>query len=309
VSIVVPAFNRERFLPATLDAVLAQSLPEWELVVFDDGSTDATFDIAVRYADRDNRIRAARGPNRGVAAARNRGYAATDGRSEFVIFLDSDDIWDSVALETLVEALELHPEHSSAHFVARCIDAAGRELDSDDLNTWMRSRTELRNGRIVPLDPDEPTTFGALVRENWLVTPGTHLIRRKVLDMAGEFDVATDPADDWDMAIRVSRFGEIGFVDRPLLRWRRHPSSLTTSSPRWRRAHFRVRSKTLADHRNTEAQLRAARLAYIGGCRAAWQAAGQGACARDYRHAAKQSASALYQSVLYVRAEVARRVQ
>jgi glycosyltransferase involved in cell wall biosynthesis len=309
VSIVVPAYNRERFLSATLDSALAQTFRDWELVVFDDGSTDATFDIAVSYANRDVRIRAERGPNGGVAAARNRGYAATDPRSEFVIFLDSDDVWDTGALETLVDQLELHPSYSSAHCVARCIDTAGRQPDGDGLETWMRYRTELRAGQITQLDPDEPTTFAAVVRENWIVTPGTHLIRRKVLDMVGEFDAATDPADDWDMAIRISRVGDIGFVDRPLLSWRQHPNSLTAVSPRWRRAHFRVRSKTLTDRTNTPSQATAARLAYVGGCRASWWAARRGARDRQYRHAAKQCAVAFYQSLQYLKAEVALRVR
>jgi hypothetical protein len=113
------------------------------------------------------------------------------------------------------------------------------------------------------LHTHEPTTFGALVFHNWIVTPGTALIRRDVLRLVGEFDTTTDPCDDADFTIRTSRHGGIGFVDRNLLSWRRHPDTLSHTSPRWRSAVLRVRAKTLIDRSNTPAQLGIARMGYL----------------------------------------------
>ena len=113
------------------------------------------------------------------------------------------------------------------------------------------------------LQPHEPTTFGALIFHNWIVTPGTTLIRRDVLRLVGEFDTTTDPCDDADLTIRTSRHGGIGFVDRTLLRWRRHPDTLSQTSPRWRKAALRVRAKALVDLSNTPAQLGVARMGYL----------------------------------------------
>jgi glycosyltransferase involved in cell wall biosynthesis len=302
VSIVVPAFNRERYVGATLDSVLGQSLAAWELVVFDDGSTDGTADVARQYADADPRIRLVQGLNGGVAAARNRGLAATDPRSEYVIFLDSDDLWEPDALATLVDVLDAHPEWSSCHALASSIDGDGHKLLGDDLAARLRKRNGFRGGRRVDVAPDEPTTFGDLTCDNWVHSPGAHLIRRDVVARIGGFDVETDPADDWDMAIRVSREGDIGFVDRPILRWRRHADTLTNTSPRWRRAYFRVRTKMLIDSSNTAEQAEAARLAFIDTCRSTWRTASRQARAGEYRDALEQSGRALYQSAAYLRA-------
>ena len=95
----------------------------------------------------------------------------------------------------------------------------------------MGEREAIRDGRLVPLSIDEPTTFAALTYQNWVVTPGTQLIRREVIERVGGFDAATTPADDWDMALRVSRAGDIGCVRRPLLLWRRHDEAQSYHSP------------------------------------------------------------------------------
>src|SRR5258708_22538511 len=78
VSVVIPAYNRDRFVGLTIESVVAQTFVGWEAVVYDDGSTDRTLEVAGAYAERDSRIKVARGPNQGVAATRNRGLALTD---------------------------------------------------------------------------------------------------------------------------------------------------------------------------------------------------------------------------------------
>jgi glycosyltransferase involved in cell wall biosynthesis len=264
ISIVIPVYNREQFLSAAVDSVLAQTVTDWELVISDDGSTDGTFAIAACYAAGDPRIRTIHNPNGGVAMARNRGLAATDPRSEFVILLDSDDLWEPDALATLVDALESRPDLVAAHATARCIDPAGNQTQDDDLEAQMRARHGYRGTKLTPIPIEDPTTFAELIHHNWIVTSGLQLTRRAVVERVGEYDPATDPADDWDFALRVSRVGDLAFVDRPLLHWRRHDRSLTNSSPRWRAAYFAVRRKTLTDPTNTPEQARLARLGYVG---------------------------------------------
>ena len=78
VAIVIPTYNAEAYVRATLDSVVAQTFTDWALVVFDDGSTDGTVDVATSVAAADDRVLVLRGANEGVAAARNRGFAATD---------------------------------------------------------------------------------------------------------------------------------------------------------------------------------------------------------------------------------------
>ena len=274
VSIVIPVFNRERYVGLTIESVLGQTFAGWEAVIFDDGSMDNTVDVVQKYATQDQRLRLVTGPNGGVAHARNRGYLETDKRAEFVIFLDSDDIWPCDTLSSLVAKLDSDPTYSAAHGVARCIDGGGNPLPGDDLEELSRARVGYRGSRVVPLKPDEPTTFAALVRHNWVLTPGTHLIRRSVLEAIGEralFDEHCAPADDWDLAIRVSRHGDMGYVDRSVLLWRRHGETLSETSPHLRRAHFRVRENTIRNRSNDRAQLRLARRAFFDGCRSSVQ--------------------------------------
>ena len=133
VSIVIPAYNSAAFLRRTLDGVFAQSFSEWELVIYDDGSSDDTVRLCEAVADGDDRVRVVRGTNGGVASARNRGFAATTPTSEFVIFLDHDDLWEPEMLGTLVEILDAEPRYVSAHTTARGLDEAGQRLPDDDL--------------------------------------------------------------------------------------------------------------------------------------------------------------------------------
>jgi GT2 family glycosyltransferase len=309
VSVVIPAYNRARYLRPTIESVMAQTFTAWEIVVFDDGSTDGTRDVAASYAAADPRISVAHGPNGGVAAARNRGFTRTDAEAEFVIFLDSDDLWEPDALETLVGVLDEHPEYAAAHCLARCVDDQGEPIPGDDLEEQTRDRHGFRDGHLVRVPPDEPTTFGELVYHNWIVTPGTQLLRRDVVARVGGFDPETDPADDSDLAIRVSRYGDVGFVDRPLLRWRRHPDTLTNTSARWGAAALRVRAKTLTDPSNTPAQLQAMRLAYLYGVGSMLRDGRDAASRRSYRAALHQGLRAVNLYQAYVRANITRRLR
>ena len=91
VGVIVPMFNAERTIEATLESVCGQTHRALDIVVIDDGSTDASPSIVAAHADRDPRIRLVQQPNLGVAAARNLGAASTD--AEFLAFIDADDLW------------------------------------------------------------------------------------------------------------------------------------------------------------------------------------------------------------------------
>lgn len=104
VSIIIPAYNRARFLPETLDSVLVQSISDVECIVVDDGSTDGTKDIVERFCARDPRVRYLRQENRGPSAARN--YGLTEARGRFIQFLDSDDIIVADKLAKQVKQLD-----------------------------------------------------------------------------------------------------------------------------------------------------------------------------------------------------------
>lgn len=100
ISIVVPVYNAERFVRETMDSVLAQSYPHWELLLVEDGSSDGTVSVIERYIEEreETRIRLIRQPaNMGAAMARNRGVREAKGR--YIAYLDADDLWASKKLE------------------------------------------------------------------------------------------------------------------------------------------------------------------------------------------------------------------
>ena len=90
VSVVVPVYNMEAFLPETLDSILASDYPNFEVVVVDDGSKDASYRIACDYAKKDQRVRAYTQPNGGACAARNQAVRLAKG--EFILPVDADNL-------------------------------------------------------------------------------------------------------------------------------------------------------------------------------------------------------------------------
>lgn len=102
ISIVMPVYNCEKYLPESLDSVLRQSLQEWELLCINDGSGDGSLEVLKRYHSRDNRIKIFTQPNQGAGAARNLGLQHVQG--EYIAFLDADDYYfDTNALEKMYE--------------------------------------------------------------------------------------------------------------------------------------------------------------------------------------------------------------
>lgn len=262
-------YNSEQYLGAAVDSVRAQTFGEWELVLFDDGSRDRTLEVARACASQDSRIRVVAGTNGGTARARNRGLAATAPGTEFVIFFDNDDVWEPAALALLTQALDANPSAPAAHGLARAIDPRGEQFPGDDLACRMADRREVRDGRTVEVPAGAPTTFEALLVENYPVTPGTALIRRGIWESLGGYAPETVPCDDWDMHLRIARRGGITLVDRVVLNWRRHPGAASHTTRRWRDAYLQVRTRTVLAEDNTPAQRAAAVAAFRLTCRGA----------------------------------------
>lgn len=105
VSVVVPVYNMESFLPETLDSILASVYPNFEVVVVDDGSKDASYRIACSYAEKDKRVRAYTQPNGGACAARN--HAVRLAKGEFILPVDADNLIDpSLIADSVKEILK-----------------------------------------------------------------------------------------------------------------------------------------------------------------------------------------------------------
>lgn len=275
ISIIIPAYNSEDFLAATIESVLAQTRTDWELLIIDDGSTDGTFSIAACYAARDRRIRALRQANAGCAAARNRGVAEVAPGAEYVAFLDHDDLFEPDALQVLAGALEGHPEAVAAHGLARYIDASGRAIRAGEAETWCRSRVGMVGNRAVAWPLDAPTTLAVLLTGIRILTPGQGLMRRSALDQVGPVDPSLYSAD-WDHWLRLAVRGDIGFVDRVVVSYRRHEGNMSRQHKAVADSIHHIRRKLLTSPELSEEQRRVATAACVhaqrfnAGLRLAW---------------------------------------
>ena len=104
VSIIVPVYNAEAYLERCIDSILSQSCPDIEVLLIDDGSTDSSFKICQRFAERDERVLIHRQENGGEGSARNTGMELA--RGKFLMFADNDDVLPPDAVSILLDAME-----------------------------------------------------------------------------------------------------------------------------------------------------------------------------------------------------------
>jgi glycosyltransferase involved in cell wall biosynthesis len=228
VSVIVPAHNYARFLPETLDSVLAQTFGDWECIIVDDGSTDATAAVAASYVERDSRIRYVHQANRGLAAARNTGLAQA--RGELIQFLDADDRLASSKLETHVAFLDSH---------------SGTDVAYSEVG-FFRSENPLQltpslGGRlsqsIMARVHGSDEAFEKLEHFNIMPVLAA-LVRRGAFERAGSFDEAAPSCEDWGLWIRCAAAGcRFDFVDapEPLAAVRSHGQSMSRDHTRMTR--------------------------------------------------------------------------
>ena len=266
---VIPAFNAQRFLETTVEALRRQSFTSWQLVIVDDGSRDETLRVAGRLATEDKRITVVRQPNAGPAAARNTGFSASSRQSWAVMFLDADDVLVTDALEHLALALMRRPEAVAAYGLARFIDGDGEPIRIGEAEAWSRDRHGLKGNRIVKVPLHESTTLDVLIVADRVFGPSCVLVRRAPFEAIGGFD--PDPLsmghEDWDLWLRLAARGELVLVDRVVVGYRRHGSNLSANAKkmdrsRWYVHHKLARSEALTDEqrRVVQAAVRYARL-------------------------------------------------
>jgi glycosyltransferase involved in cell wall biosynthesis len=245
VSIIVPAYNSGRFLAATLDSVLSQTLKDWELIIVNDGSTDRTGTIAETYSRLDDRIRVVHQANAGISQARNRGFAAAGAECEYCLFLDSDDLLEPDALEILILALEEDPNAVGAHGMFRYIDSQGRPVAVGRTYINPRWRRGIDCGWLKVWSDSAPTTFAVLAYAPIIMTSGL-LMRRAAKVVAGDFDPSLKVAQDWHMWLRLSRLGHLSFLNRVIFSYRRHEGNNTLQRTLKHESMLDVRKKMYA---------------------------------------------------------------
>lgn len=249
VTTIIPAYDAEQFLRATLDSALAQTHRDCEIIVVDDGSTDGTTELVQQYQ---NFVRLIRQQNAGPAAARNHGVRAASGT--WIAFLDSDDTWMPEKLQRqLVKASE-----SGASFVY-----TNRENIGD-----CRHVSRYQSDTITLLEGD---IYEELMMGNF-ITLSSVMVRRDLFLQSGGFneDLSLRAVEDWDLWLRIAAQHEVALCPEPLVRYRFHSGGISRSVSLMEKNIFNVLEIALQSARGSKVSRTTMRRAMAS----AWSALG-----------------------------------
>lgn len=204
VSVIIRGYNRERYIGATINSVLAQTYKDFDLLVWDDGSTDGTARIAIEYAKKDKRVRVSAYEHQGAVKSLKSAVADTFGT--YLCWVDSDDLLSPTALEETVAILDGHPSVGMVYTDYQLIDADGRTK-----GRGRRCRIPYSKDRLL-LD---------------FMTFHFRLVRRSVMDQVGDINEDFKYAEDYDLCLRLSEVTEVRHLQKPLYFYRVHPESIS----------------------------------------------------------------------------------
>jgi len=259
VSVIVPTFNRGYCIGRALDSAVGQTYENLEVIVVDDGSTDDTKGIIAKNYSHDARVKYFYWENHGVTAARNQGIRLSQG--EYVAFLDSDDTWEPWKLELQVNCLAHFPELGMIWSDMEAADPDGAIINKNYLRTMYSAYQWFTNDQLFtrsyPLGDVVPTIssvadghrlligdiFAKMVMGN-LVHTSTVVIKREWLDKVGGFNEEMRfNGEDYDLYLRVSKQGPVGFVNMATIRYQTGmPDRLTVPANRMHVAKNCLRS-------------------------------------------------------------------
>ena len=214
VSVIIPAYNAEKFIEKTLNSVITQTYNHLEIFVIDDGSQDQTPQIVKEFMEKDARVMLLQQSNQGVAAARNLGIKTAKG--EYIAPLDADDIWYPQKIEKQIEYFI--QSNSSIGLVY----AWSVGIDEEDLINYRRC--------IVPIV--EGNVFFPFLLCNLINTASTPLIRRTCLEKVGYYNCNlkrqnAQGCEDWELYLRLAQYYQFRLVPDILVGYRKVVGSMS----------------------------------------------------------------------------------
>jgi len=222
VSIIIPVYNQERYIKQCVESALSQDYENLEVIVVDDGSTDATPEILKSF---EQKIRYIRQENRGTAAARNVGLRLAQG--SLVAWLDSDDVYLPGKIRAQVEKLQEEPDLALVYTDWILIDAEGRDL------------------KVVHC-PSYPPKSVLDVLTFPYIFPSSVLLKKECFEKVGYYDETLRYGEDLDMWVRLLKHGyRFGHVPELLVKYRWHPGSMSYNYRSMQAGKDQVRLKVL----------------------------------------------------------------
>jgi glycosyltransferase involved in cell wall biosynthesis len=219
VSIVIGAYNAQRYLGQTLDTLLAQTFGDFELIVVNDGSTDHTADILADYEHKDKRIVPISIPHAGIVEAANAGLRAA--KAELVARADSDDLYPADRLEKQARYLAAHPQCAVVGGRVQMIEPYGSPLKVTD----------------QPTDHDS-IEARLLKGDGSAIMQTTAMLRKSVALQAGFYRDKYPWSEDLDLFLRMAELGRLANLPDVLAKYRIH-----SSSTNWTKHDIQLRNK------------------------------------------------------------------
>lgn len=211
VSVVMVICNVERFLREAIESVLRQTFRDFEFIIVDFGSTDKSKNIAADYASTDTRIKLHEIPRCGLAQARNAACLIAQGR--YIAVMDADDLSLPDRLMLEVDFMQKHPEIGLLGGAAEWIDARGRPLWTVDL-------------------PTEDEKIKTALRTQYPFFHSAILVRTEVFAHVGGYRPVVTPAEDYDLALRISEQVRCANLAQVVGKYRIHPNQVSLT---WRK--------------------------------------------------------------------------
>jgi glycosyltransferase involved in cell wall biosynthesis len=239
-TIVIPLHRSKAVLPMTLNAILELENSDWECILVDDGSPDDTVDFACHITQHDNRFAVFSLPDAHGSAcpARNLGAANAHPQSQFIMFLDHDDLLKPTALTHMGLLLDTNPTVVAVHGIADIHDAFDPDYRIGN-ERWI-----YRNGKIEALHPSELTTFESMATHPHIPAPGTLLCRRAALPKDPLFPNGKLGQLDYDGWLHLLNIGPFLFTEQVVLSKRQIPGNMVSNLKRIRERILGTRIRT-----------------------------------------------------------------
>jgi glycosyltransferase involved in cell wall biosynthesis len=207
VTVVIPAFNAERHIGEALGSIRDQTTRDFEVVLVDDGSVDGTLREVERFSGVLD-LRVVKQANAGPAAARNAAIRLARGR--YCAFLDADDVMLPERLAAQIERLDAEPDMALVHTDLMTFD------DGGVIHQTRHAFSSPCGGRVLD----------RLLLDNFITTSTVMASRERLLEV-GLFGEERRVSEDFELWLRMAARWTVGFIDRPLVRYRRRPGSLS----------------------------------------------------------------------------------
>lgn len=239
VSVIIPAYNHEKYVQGTIKSIIAQTYDRIELIVVDDGSKDSTWqkiqEMRPVCEERFHSVHFETKSNEGTCKTLNRLLTLAQGK--YIYIIASDDLAKPSAIEREVEFLDKNPEYALVVGDDEFIDSEGNRVfltkdnklvydeEKADYRTFVGRLTEIRG--TVNFHSSAFGSYPSLCRANYI--PNGYLIRRSIFDVIGGFTPEA-PLEDWYLMLQISKYAKMKYLDEILFSYRLHGNNTVNNS-------------------------------------------------------------------------------